>query len=107
MRPSRSPYTVQRTELIAGRIAEIGKVHLSEAALADARRILASTGAGRDLGAWRGLIGFVFGRAGMLHGRWRAVAAYHRRDFHPWRYLDNRRLLSELRNAIVDPAWEV
>jgi len=43
----------------------------------------------------------------MLRGRWRAVAAYHRRDFHPWRYLDNRRFLSELRDAIIDPAWEV
>jgi predicted metal-dependent hydrolase len=70
-------------------------------------RILASAGAAHDLGAWRGLTRFVFGRSGMLHGRWRAVAAYHRREFHPWRYLDNRRLLSELRNAIVDPAWKV
>jgi predicted metal-dependent hydrolase len=70
-------------------------------------RILASTGAAHDLHAWRGLIRFVFGRGGMLHGRWRAVAVYHRRDFHPWRYLDNRRFLSELRDTIVDPAWEV
>ncbi len=70
-------------------------------------RILASAGAARDLHAWRGLIRFVFGRSGMLRGRWRAVAAYHRRDFHPWRYLDNRRFLSELRDTIVDPAWEV
>jgi hypothetical protein len=43
----------------------------------------------------------------MLQGRWRAVAAYHRRDFHPWRYLDNRRFLSALRDTIVDPSWEV
>ena len=70
-------------------------------------RILASAGAAHDLHAWRGLIRFVFGRGGMLRGRWRAVAAYHRRDFHPWRYLDNRRFLSELRDTIVDPAWEV
>ena len=70
-------------------------------------RILASAGAARDLDVWRGLIRFVFGRGGMLRGRWRAVAAYHRRDFHPWRYLDNRRLLSELRDTIVDPAWEI
>ena len=70
-------------------------------------RILASAGAAHDPGAWRGLIRFVFGRDGMLRGRWRAVAAYHRRDFHPWRYLDNRRFLSELRDAIIDPAWEV
>src|SRR5206468_2274418 len=69
-------------------------------------RILASAGAAQDLHAWRGLIHFVFGRGGMLRGRWRAVAAYHRRDFHPWRYLDNRRFLSELRDTIVDPAWE-
>jgi predicted metal-dependent hydrolase len=69
-------------------------------------RILASAGAAHDHNAWRGLIRFVFGRGGMLHGRWRAVAAYHRRDFHPWRYLDNRRFLSELRAAIVDPVWE-
>src|SRR6266704_955280 len=69
-------------------------------------RILASAGAARDLRAWRGLIRFVCGRGGMLRGRWRAVAAYHRRDFHPWRYLDNRRFLSELRDTIVDPAWE-
>ena len=70
-------------------------------------RILASAGAAHDLGAWRGLIRFVCGRGGMLRGRWRAVVAYHRRDFHPWRYLDNRRFLSELRVAIVDPAWEI
>ena len=70
-------------------------------------RILASVSAAHDLYAWRGLIRFVFGRGGMLRGRWRAVAAYHRRDFHPWRYLDNRRFLSELRDTIVDPAWEV
>ncbi len=70
-------------------------------------RILASAGAARDLHAWRGLIRFVFGRGGMLRGRWRAVAAYHRPDFHPWRYLDNRRFLSELRDTIVDPAWEI
>jgi predicted metal-dependent hydrolase len=68
-------------------------------------RILASAGAAHDPHAWRGLIRFVFGRRGMLRGRWRAVAAYHRRDFHPWRYLDNRRLLSDLRAAIVDPDW--
>src|SRR5947207_3380063 len=70
-------------------------------------RILASAGAAQDLHAWRGLIRFVFGRGGMLRGRWRAVAAYHRPDFHPWRYLDNRRFLAELRDTIVDPAWEV
>jgi hypothetical protein len=69
-------------------------------------RILASAGAAQNLHAWRDLIRFVFGRGGMLRGRWRAVAAYHRRDFHPWRYLDNRRFLSELRDTIVDPAWE-
>jgi uncharacterized protein len=70
-------------------------------------RIVASAGAALDLRAWRGLIRFVFGRGGMLRGRFRAVAAYHRRDFHPWRYLDNRRLLSELRNTIGDPAWGI
>jgi predicted metal-dependent hydrolase len=69
-------------------------------------RILASAGAAHDLHAWRGLTRFVFGRGGMLRGRWRAVAAYHRRNFHPWRYLDNRRLLAELHDTIVDPAWE-
>ena len=42
---------------------------------------------------------------GPVNGR--AVAAYHRRDFHPWRYLDNRRFLSELRDAMIDPAWEL
>ena len=68
---------------------------------------VASAGAAQDLHAWRGLIRFVFGRGGMLRGRWRAVAAYHRPDFHPWRYLDNRRFLSELRDTIIDPAWEV
>jgi hypothetical protein len=70
-------------------------------------RILASAGAAQDPHAWRGLIRFVFGRGGMLRGRWRAVAAYHRRHFHPWQYLDNRRFLSELRDTIVDPTWEV
>src|SRR5438093_2570970 len=70
-------------------------------------RILASAGAAHDLRAWRGLLRFVFGRGGMLRGRWRAVAAYHRPDLHPWRYLDNRRLLSELRHTIVPPASEV
>jgi len=70
-------------------------------------RILASGGAAQDLRAWRDLIRFVFGRGGMLQGRWRAVAAYHRRDFHPWQHLDNRCFLSELRDTIVDPAWEV
>jgi len=70
-------------------------------------RILASAGAAHDLPAWQGLTHFVFGRGGMLRGRWLAIAAYHRRDFHPWRYLDNRRFLAELRDTIVDPAWEV
>src|SRR6266480_3844634 len=28
-------------------------------------------------------------------------------DLHAWRYLDNRRFLSELRDTIIDPAWEV
>ena len=69
-------------------------------------RILASAGAARDLHAWRGLGRFVFGRGGMLRGRWRAVAIYHRPDFHPWRYLDNRHCLSALRDPIVDPQWE-
>jgi predicted metal-dependent hydrolase len=68
-------------------------------------RILASAGASHDPHVWRDLLHFVLGRGGMLRGRWRAVAAYHRRDFHPWRYLDNRRLLLELRGTIVDPAW--
>jgi predicted metal-dependent hydrolase len=71
------------------------------------RRILAGTGAAYDPRAWWSLLRFVFGRSGMLRGRWRAIAAYHRRDFHPWRYLDNRRFLSELRDAIIDPAWEI
>ena len=70
------------------------------------RRVLASAGAARDLRAWGGLVRFVFGRGGMLRGRWHAIAAYHRRDFHPWRYLDNRRLPSGLHDAIVDPASE-
>jgi predicted metal-dependent hydrolase len=70
-------------------------------------RILLSAGAALDLDAWRGLIRFVFGRGGMLRGLWHAVAAYHRPDFHPWRYLDNRRFLSELRNTIVATGWEV
>src|SRR5689334_10237400 len=69
-------------------------------------RIVASAGAARDVHAWRGLIRFVFGRDGILRGGWRAVLAYHRHDFHPWRYLDNRRLLSEIRDTIVDPAWD-
>jgi predicted metal-dependent hydrolase len=69
-------------------------------------RILASAEASHDLHAWRDLLRFGFGRGGMLRGRWRAVVAYHRRAFHPWRYLDNRRFLSELRGTIVDPAWE-
>jgi uncharacterized protein len=68
-------------------------------------RIVASAGAARDLHTWQGLIRFVVGRNGMLRGRWRAVMAYHRRDFHPWRYLDNRYVLSEAHD-IVDPAWE-
>jgi predicted metal-dependent hydrolase len=71
------------------------------------RRVLASAGAARDVRAWRDLIGFVFGRRGVLHGGWRAITAYHRRDFHPWRYVDNRHFLSELRDTIVDPAWEI
>ena len=71
-----------------------------------AYRVLASAGAGRDFYAWRGLVRFVFGRGGMLRGRWRAVALYHRPDFHPWRHLDNLGFLSELRDAIVDPQWE-
>ncbi len=70
-------------------------------------RILARAGAAHDVRAWRDLIRFVFGRGGILRGGWRAVAAYHRRDFHPWRYLDNRRFLSELRGTIVDPTWEL
>jgi predicted metal-dependent hydrolase len=70
-------------------------------------RILASAGAARNPRAWRDLIRFVCGRKGMLRGRWRAVAAYHRRDFHPWRYLDNRGFLAELRDTIVDPGWQV
>jgi predicted metal-dependent hydrolase len=70
-------------------------------------RIVASAGAARSLHAWRGFIRFVLGRDGMLRGRWRAVVAYHRRDFHPWRYLDNRRVLAEIRDTIVDRRWEV
>jgi hypothetical protein len=66
-------------------------------------RNVASAGAAQVLRAWRGLVRFVFGRGGMLQGRWHAVAAYHRRDFHPWRYLDNRRLLSQLRETITEP----
>jgi predicted metal-dependent hydrolase len=67
-------------------------------------RILASAGAARTPRAWRGLARFVFGRGGMLCGRWRAIAAYHRRDFHPWKYLDNRYLLAQLRDVIIEPA---
>jgi predicted metal-dependent hydrolase len=70
------------------------------------RSILPSTGVAPSLHAWRGLIRFVFGRGGMLRNRWQAITAYHRRDFHPWRYLDNRRLLSDVHEAIVDPASE-
>ena len=69
-------------------------------------RVLASAGAARDFRTWRTLGRFAFAaRGGILRGCWRAIAAYHRRDFHPWRYLDDRRLL-ELRDTIIDPAWE-
>ena len=80
----------------------IAVVLLAVALPAVSYRILAAAGVAEDPRAWRGLVRFVFGRGGMLQGRWHAVAAYHRRDFHPWRYLDNRGLLSELRAAIVD-----
>ena len=70
-------------------------------------RILASAGAAHDRRAWWGLVRFVCARGGILWGSWRAVGAYHRLDFHPWRYRDDRRLLAELRDSIVDPAWEV
>src|SRR2546422_10419048 len=83
----------------------IAAVLLAVALPSVAYRILASAGAAQDVAAWRSLIRFVLGRGGAVRGGWRAVAAYHRRDFHPWRYLDNRRLLSELRDTIVDPAW--
>jgi predicted metal-dependent hydrolase len=69
-------------------------------------RILASAAAARQLNAWYGLFRFVFASGGMLHGGWRAILAYHRRDFHPWRHLDNRRFLVELRDSVVDPKWE-
>ena len=81
----------------------IAVVLLALALPAVSYRILASAGAARDLPAWRGLVRFVVGRGGMLRGRWRAVAAYHRPDFHPWRYLDNRGLLSEIGAEFVDP----
>src|SRR5262245_28062545 len=46
-------------------------------------RILASAGAAQDLHAGRDLLRFVFGRGGMLRGRWRAIAAYHSARFPP------------------------
>jgi hypothetical protein len=70
-------------------------------------RILASAGAAHDRRAWWGWVRFVFARGGILWGGWRAVGAYHRFDFHPWRYRDDRRVLAERRDSIVDPAWEV
>src|SRR5215472_14682933 len=89
-------------------LGQIGNAILSRPELLDGvDPLIASGGAAQDLRAWRDLIRFVFGRGGMLQGRWRAVAAYHRRDFHPWQHLDNRCFLSELRDTIVDPAWEV
>jgi predicted metal-dependent hydrolase len=81
----------------------IAVVLLALALPAVSYRILVSAGAARDLPAWRGLLRFVLGRGGMLGGRWRAVVAYHRLDFHPWRYLDNRRLLTECSDEFVDP----
>ncbi len=68
-------------------------------------RVLASAGGEQDRHAWWGLVRFVFGRGGLLGGRWHAIAAYHRWDFHPWRYRNNRRLLAELRDTIL-PAQE-
>jgi predicted metal-dependent hydrolase len=84
----------------------IAVVLLTVALPSAAYRILASAGAAHDPQAWRGLVRFVFGRAGMLRGCWRAVGAYHRRTFHPWGYRDDRKDLWALRDAIVDPAWE-
>jgi len=68
-------------------------------------RILAGAGAAHDLRAWRGLLRFVLGPDGMLRGG-RAIATYHRPDFHPWRHVGDRTLLSELRDAVVEPEWE-
>ena len=68
-------------------------------------RILAGAGAARDPRAWWGLVRFLFGHGGLLRGRWRAMAAYHQRDFHPWRYRDNRHILTDFRDAIVQPDW--
>jgi uncharacterized protein len=94
--PGLSTYVVRVTGLW------IGVVLLALALPAVSYRILAGAGAPRDRRAWWGLARFVLGRGGMLRGRWRAVTAYHRPDFHPWRYLDNRHLLSEFRDGIVD-----
>jgi predicted metal-dependent hydrolase len=69
-------------------------------------RILASAGEAHAPHVWRGLLRFLFGRDGMLRGCWRALGAYHRRAFHPWRYRDDQADLSDLRSVIVDPAWE-
>ena len=80
----------------------IAAVLLAVALPSASSRVLAAAGAARDPRAWWDLLRFVFGDGGLLRGRWRAVAAYHRRDFHPWRYRDNRRILMELRDSIVD-----
>ena len=69
-------------------------------------RILASKGAAHSPRAWGGVLRFLFGPAGVLRGRGKALLGFMRRDFHPWTYLDNTHHLQALRDAIIDPAWE-
>ena len=84
----------------------IAVVLLAVAWPAASYQILASAGAAHAPRPWLRLLRFLFGRDGMLRGCWRALGAYHRPGFHPWRYRDDRASLSDLWAVSVDPAWE-
>lgn len=56
---------------------------------------------------WRRIFGHLFGPSGLLRSSGPVVAAYLRRDFHPWKLRDAGTVLMERRSEFVRDEWIV
>ncbi|MCB0221402.1 MAG: metal-dependent hydrolase, partial [Chrysiogenetes bacterium] len=63
-----------------------------------------SSGAPKE---WIKMLKWMFYKPGYFQTMGKRLAAFAKRDFHPWVYSDNSEGLGELRSRVIDESWEL